>query len=69
MCAEKRDAAAAGYRPGHRQVDTLINLVESPHVGLEFFVPGMTDTMRINWRAEIPTEPELLTPPANEFRT
>ena len=27
-------------RPGNRQVDTLMNLVECPYVGLVFFVPG-----------------------------
>ncbi len=47
-------------RPGNRQVDTLMNLVERPHVGLLFFVPGFTETLRINGRAEISTDPELL---------
>lgn len=47
-------------RPGNRQVDTLTNLVERPYVGLVFFVPGMTETLRINGRAEISTDPELL---------
>ena len=49
-------------RPGNRQVDTLMNLVERPHVGLVFFVPGLTETLRINGRAEISTEPEHLEP-------
>lgn len=47
-------------RPGNRQVDTLTNLVERPYVGLVFFVPGMTETLRINGRAGISTDPELL---------
>ena len=49
-------------RPGNRQVDTLMNLVERPWVGLVFFVPGLTETLRINGRAEISTDPELLQP-------
>ena len=49
-------------RPGNRQVDTLMNLVERPHVGLVFFVPGLTETLRVNGRAEISTEPEHLEP-------
>ena len=47
-------------RPGNRQVDTLMNLVECPHVGLVFFVPGLTETLRINGRAEISTDAALL---------
>lgn len=49
-------------RPGNRQVDTLMNLVERPWVGLVFFVPGLTETLRINGRAEISTDPDLLQP-------
>ncbi len=49
-------------RPGNRQLDTLMNLVERPYVGLVFFVPGMTETLRINGKAEISTDPELLKP-------
>lgn len=49
-------------RPGNRQLDTLTNLVERPHVGLVFFVPGLNETLRVNGRAEIDTDPELLAP-------
>ena len=53
-------------RPGNRQVDTLMNLVERPYVGLVFFVPGLTETLRVNGQAEISTDPELLKPLAIE---
>ncbi len=49
-------------RPGNRQVDTLMNLVERPYVGLVFFVPGLTETLRVNGRAEVSTDEELLEP-------
>lgn len=49
-------------RPGNRQVDTLMNLVESPYVGLVFFVPGLTETLRVNGRAEISTGRDLMEP-------
>ncbi len=49
-------------RPGNRQVDTLMNLIERPYVGLVFFVPGLTETLRVNGRAEMSTEAELLLP-------
>ncbi len=49
-------------RPGNRQVDTLMNLIERPYVGLVFFVPGLTETLRVNGRAEMSTQAELLQP-------
>lgn len=49
-------------RPGNRQLDTLTNLLERPCVGLLFFVPGFNETLRINGRAEIVTDPRLLAP-------
>lgn len=40
-------------RPGNRRVDGLLNVLENPHVGLLFVVPGRGDTLRINGRARI----------------
>ncbi len=47
-------------RPGNRLADSLRNVLENPNVGLLFIIPGITDTMRVNGRAEIVTDPELL---------
>ena len=55
-------------RPGNRQVDTLMNLIERPWVGLVFFIPGITETLRVNGRAEITTQRELLEPLAIKGR-
>ena len=49
-------------RPGNRQIDTMQNLVERPYVGLLFFVPGMTETLRINGTADIVTDADVLAP-------
>jgi len=49
-------------RPGNRLADSLRNVLENPNVGLLFIVPGVTDTLRVNGRASIVTEPELLEP-------
>ena len=49
-------------RPGNNQIDSLQNLVEQPHVGLLFFVPGMNETLRVKGTAEIVTDPALLAP-------
>ena len=40
-------------RPGNRRVDGFVNVLENPHVGLLFIVPGRGDTLRINGRARI----------------
>jgi PPOX class probable FMN-dependent enzyme len=53
-------------RPGNRLADSLRNVLENPNVGLLFIIPGVTDTMRVNGRAEIVTDPELLEPCAVE---
>ena len=47
-------------RPGNRLADSLRNVLENPHVALLFVIPGVTDTFRVNGRAEIVTDSELL---------
>jgi len=47
-------------RLGNNRVDTISNLLESPGVGLIFFVPGLRETLRVNGRARITTAPVLL---------
>jgi PPOX class probable FMN-dependent enzyme len=49
-------------RLGNNRVDTLGNLLERPGVGLIFFVPGVNETLRVNGRATVTTDPELLEP-------
>ena len=53
-------------RPGNRLADSYRNVLENPHVALLFIVPGVTDTFRVNGRATIVTDPELLEPCAVE---
>jgi PPOX class probable FMN-dependent enzyme len=47
-------------RRGNNRLDTLRNIVRDPRVALLFFVPGVAETMRINGRARISVEPQLL---------
>jgi uncharacterized protein len=49
-------------RLGNNRVDTLGNLIERPGVGLIFFVPGVNETLRVNGRAQVSTDPALLEP-------
>jgi PPOX class probable FMN-dependent enzyme len=53
-------------RPGNRIADSLRNILVNPHVGLLFIIPGVGDTFRINGRATLTTDAELLAPSAIE---
>ena len=44
---------AIAERPGNRRADGYRNILENPHVGLTFFIPGRGDTLRINGRARV----------------
>jgi hypothetical protein len=47
-------------RPGNRIGDTLTNLLADPRIALLFLIPGVTDTFRVNGRAIITDDRELL---------
>jgi uncharacterized protein len=45
---------------GNRRLDTLENVVESGRAGLIFVIPGRDTTLRVNGRAHVTAEPDLL---------
>jgi uncharacterized protein len=47
-------------RPGNKRLDGMVNLMANPHVGLIFIVPGRDETLRVNGRAWITRDPDLL---------
>jgi PPOX class probable FMN-dependent enzyme len=47
-------------RPGNKLADTLTNLLEDSRIALLFLIPGVNDTFRVNGRARIVDDPELL---------
>lgn len=47
-------------RHGNNRVDSLRNVVEDGRVGLLFLVPGSGTTLRVNGRAFLSVEPDLL---------
>lgn len=51
---------AVPERAGNRRADTFSNILQNPSVALICFVPGMNETMRINGKASITTDPDLL---------
>jgi PPOX class probable FMN-dependent enzyme len=47
-------------RAGNRRADGFRNILANPHVGLIHLLPGRGDTLRINGRARLVRDPELL---------
>lgn len=47
-------------RPSNRRSDTLRNILQQPHVGLLFLLPGQGETLRVNGRACIIRDPAVL---------
>ena len=47
-------------RRGNNRIDNLRNIVTDPRVSLLFLVPGIGETLRVNGRASISLEPDLL---------
>jgi PPOX class probable FMN-dependent enzyme len=56
-------------RPGNRIADTLTNLLADPRIALLFLIPGVGDTFRVNGRAVIVDDPELLASSTVEGKT
>jgi len=47
-------------RRGNNRVDSLRNIIANPLVALLFLIPGVGETLRVNGRAMISTDPALL---------
>jgi PPOX class probable FMN-dependent enzyme len=47
-------------RPGNKRLDGMKNLLQNPHVGLIFLIPGREETLRVNGRASIVRDEDVL---------
>lgn len=47
-------------RVGNNRIDSLQNILANPQIGLIFFLPGYQETLRVNGKARVSTDPELL---------
>ncbi|WP_066152451.1 pyridoxamine 5'-phosphate oxidase family protein [Halalkalibacter krulwichiae] len=47
-------------RPGNKRIDSMRNILANPSVGLLFFIPGLGETLRINGKAKLVMDDELL---------
>ncbi|GAB2731132.1 MSMEG_1061 family FMN-dependent PPOX-type flavoprotein [Kitasatospora kifunensis] len=45
---------------GNKRLDTLQNIIATGQAGLVFLIPGRNDTLRVNGRACVSTDPQLL---------
>ena len=55
--------------PGNNRLDTLENVIGSGRIGLLFLIPGVDETLRVNGKARLCDDPEMLRGFANEKRT
>ena len=47
-------------RPGNNRIDGFRNLLKDPRIALLFLIPGIGETLRVNGRASITVDPELM---------
>jgi uncharacterized protein len=47
-------------RPGNKRFDTFENIFDNPHVGLLFIIPGLQETLRVNGKAVIIQDDDVL---------
>jgi uncharacterized protein len=60
---------AFGDLAGNNRLDTYTNITTHPQVGLLMIVPGLEETLRINGRARMSTDPAVLEATAIDERT
>ena len=47
-------------RPGNNRIDGFRNIIRDPRIALLFLIPGVGETLRVNGRAAISIDPELM---------
>jgi PPOX class probable FMN-dependent enzyme len=47
-------------RPGNKRIDSMRNILSNPRIGILFFIPGLGETLRVNGKASLVTDDELL---------
>lgn len=55
-----RRTIAIPDRAGNRRVDGHRNIIANPHIGVIFIIPAVDETVRVNGRAFLTSDPELL---------
>ncbi|WP_309123011.1 pyridoxamine 5'-phosphate oxidase family protein [Paenibacillus sp.] len=47
-------------RPGNKRMDSIRNILTNPNVGIIFMIPGLEETFRVNGKACVSRDQELL---------
>lgn len=47
-------------RVGNRRIDSLLNMLQNPQVGMLFIIPGMQEVLRLNGRVSLTENAELI---------
>jgi hypothetical protein len=47
-------------RPGNNRIDGFRNIMRDPRIALLFLIPGVGETLRVNGRASISIDPQLM---------
>jgi PPOX class probable FMN-dependent enzyme len=47
-------------RPGNNRIDGFRNILRDPRIALLFLIPGVGETLRVNGRASISIDPDLM---------
>jgi PPOX class probable FMN-dependent enzyme len=47
-------------RPGNNRIDGFRNIMRDPRIALLFLIPGVGETLRVNGRASISVDPQLM---------
>jgi PPOX class probable FMN-dependent enzyme len=47
-------------RPGNNRIDSFPNIMGDPRIALLFLIPGIGETLRVNGRASISIDPDLM---------
>lgn len=47
-------------RPGNRRIDSIKNIITNSQIGILFIIPGLNETLRINGKAIITSDKNLL---------
>ncbi len=55
-----RKTLAIPDRRGNNRLDSLINILYEPKVGILFFIPGRNETLRVNGIAKLVNDPKLM---------
>jgi PPOX class probable FMN-dependent enzyme len=60
VAVENENTILIPDRKGNRLLFGLQNILENPHVGIIFLLPGTDETLRANGRAELTLDPDAL---------